>query len=101
MYAIIHVWDTDGGFGDPVEQEQVVALCYDKDLADKFVEKYSNSHIYDAPYAYMNCGMLIVEDYGELPIIEEKHLTNRPKFDQWTEDALAGYETDYYRKYKK
>lgn len=35
--------------------------------ADEFVEKYSNPHIYDSPYASLECGILRVEELNMTP----------------------------------
>lgn len=41
----------DGGFGDAILQEEVICGFDNREDADEFVEKYSNPHIYDSPYA--------------------------------------------------
>lgn len=98
MFGIYHVWDEDGGFGDAVQVDELVALCYDKDTADAFVAKHSNKHVYDNPYCCLECGELVARDLGELPVIEPKHIDERPSLGEWADSALDGYMHWYYKK---
>ena len=60
IYEIVHYYDTDGGFGDAIPQEDVIAVFSTEEKADEFVEKYANPHVYDRPYADLRCGVLKV-----------------------------------------
>lgn len=51
FYLVNHCFDVDGGFGDAILQEEVICGFDNREDADEFVEKYSNPHIYDSPYA--------------------------------------------------
>ena len=67
IYNVVHIYDVDGGFGDAISKQEVLFATLNKEVADKFVEKYSNPHIYDTPYANLYTGELIIE---ELPIVD-------------------------------
>ena len=51
IYLVNHCFDVDGGFGDAIPQEEVICGFDNREDANEFVEKYSNPHIYDSPYA--------------------------------------------------
>lgn len=74
IFAVIHVYDTDGGFGDAVTQEKVLFVTSDEEMAKKYVEENSNEHVYDVPYDELMCGKLI---WRELPsaVPDPKSLT--------------------------
>ena len=96
MYGIYHVYDVDGGFGDAVEKKDLVALCFNKEVAEQFVAKYSNEHVYDQPYCALMCGKLIVKDLGQLPIIDADDLEYRPSLGSWADSSLNGYVDEFY-----
>ena len=60
IYEVYHCFDVDGGFGDAVYEESKVATFESKEDAETFVEKFKNPHVYDSPYADLNCGSLYV-----------------------------------------
>ena len=74
IYLVNHCFDVDGGFGDAILQEEVICGFDNREDADEFVEKYSNPHIYDSPYASLECGVLRVE---------ELNMTQPDREDMW------------------
>lgn len=74
IYLVKHCFDVDGGFGDAILQEEVICGFDNREDADEFVEKYSNPHIYDSPYASLECGVLRVE---------ELNMTQPDREDMW------------------
>ena len=67
-YIVKHEYQVDGGFGDAVDCEDIVAIFNNKDDADLFVVRFSNSRIYDKPYDFLY--------YGELTVEEEDVITH-------------------------
>lgn len=67
IYNVVHHYDVDGGFGDSISQKEILFTTSDKEVAEKFIDKYSNDHIYDVPYSELHRGLLKVE---ELQVIE-------------------------------
>lgn len=74
IYLVNHYFDVDGGFGDAIPQEEVICGFDNREDANGFVEKYSNPHIYDSPYASLECGVLRVE---------ELNMTQPDREDMW------------------
>lgn len=64
IFAVYHVYDVDGGFGDAIGQKKLLFTTPDENVAKKYVKDNSNDHIYDIPYSELHCGELI---YEELP----------------------------------
>ena len=62
IYNVYHEYDTDGGFGDAIPESDLVASFAREEDAKAFVEKYSNPHVYDRPYAELWCGKLVVSE---------------------------------------
>ena len=58
MYQVVHCYDTDGGFGDAVSEERVVAVFEDEDDAKAFISKFEKPHVYFVPYDELMCGTL-------------------------------------------
>lgn len=71
IYQVIHEYDVDGGYGDAVGCEDVIAVFSKKEDADAFVEKYANPHVYDTPYADLCCGKLVVKEMIVLDSIDD------------------------------
>lgn len=67
IYLVNHCFDVDGGFGDAIPQEEVICGFDNREDANGFVEKYSNPHSYDSPYASLECGILRVEELNMTP----------------------------------
>ena len=72
IYEVIHYYETDGGFGDAVPCNDTVVTFYTREKADDFIEKYSNPHVYDRPYADLECGYLEVKE-REIDIEPDKN----------------------------
>ena len=51
LYAIIHTYDVDGGFGDAVTQEETLGVFSDERKAKEYVDKYHNPRVYSRPYS--------------------------------------------------
>lgn len=66
VYNVIHDFDLDGGFGDAIPSEDVVACFLDKKDAEDFINKYGNEHVYDAPYADLYCGKISIQEIDVL-----------------------------------
>ena len=47
VYHVIHQYDVDGGFGDAIPQEDIVAIFSAKATAEDFVAKYMKPHVYE------------------------------------------------------
>ena len=62
VYNVIHHYDTDGGYGDAIPCEEVIATFSSYEVAKKFVERYNNPHVYDRPYADLECGLLGIKE---------------------------------------
>lgn len=62
IYQVIHQYDVDGGFGDAVPQEDIVAIFSAKRKAEEFVAKYIKPHVYKAPYSALYCGNLVIKE---------------------------------------
>jgi len=83
MYGIYHMYDVDGGFGDAVPKQELVATCESEEIAKKYCEKHDKNHIYDRPYADLYCGKLV---YGKInvPVITEENIELSP----WTDNVF-------------
>ena len=90
IYNVIHYYDVDGGFGDAISQEEVLFTTLNKEVAEKFVHKYSNKHIYDTPYANLYIGELAIR---EMPVIDKYEDIKQDIID-WGESNIK--ETDYH-----
>ena len=62
VYSVYHDYDTDGGFGDAISQRELLATFESKEDADTYIAKYENPHIYERPYAGLECGVLTLEE---------------------------------------
>ena len=62
IYLVKHLYDVDGGFGDAVENEEVIAIYSNKFVAKRFVKKWNNPHVYDEPYESLWCNSLKIEE---------------------------------------
>lgn len=62
IYEVKHEYDVDGGFGDAVSCSDTIAIFSTEEKAYEFVEKYSNPHVYDSPYADLSCGYLSIKE---------------------------------------
>lgn len=64
VYVIMHRFLTDGGFGDAIYGEQIVFITPNKEKALEYVEKWNDPHVYDSPYADLECGELVVDEWN-------------------------------------
>lgn len=62
IYKVTHFYEDDGGYGDAVGQEEVLALCSSMKDAKYIQKKLSNPHIYDRPYDNLICGQINIEE---------------------------------------
>lgn len=86
VYVVTHLYDRDGGFGDAVPCDDVVAIFFFKDEAEEFVKRYSNKHCYDIPYAYLYAGELEIEEYPMYSAVrseEYEDIFNKHLRDNW------------------
>ena len=74
IYEVVHLYDVDGGFGDAIGEEYVIARFTDKAKAEEIVEKYAKPHIYEKPYANLWCGNLIIREVEINTCIDESHM---------------------------
>ena len=77
MYAVYHVFDVEGEFGDPIENRRLVALCANKDLADNYARKFDCTHAYKDEFLQLFCGQLEVEEL-DIPIVDEGTIPESP-----------------------
>lgn len=67
MWVIKSVRDEDGGFGDAVEKESVVAIVETEQLAKRIVDELSDPKIYESPYNDLYEGEL---RFKKIPIVK-------------------------------
>lgn len=61
-FAVFHIFDVDGNFGDAVWQEELICVFNSEEEANAFKIKYENPHVYDTPYQALECGRLEVKE---------------------------------------
>lgn len=61
IYNVYHAYDVDGGFGDAVYEQELVATFENEADAKAFVEKYSDPYVYDNPYDELYCNQFTIE----------------------------------------
>lgn len=67
IYGVFHVFEVDGGFGDAIDNEELVGVTTDLHEAESFVEKYSlGGAIYDIPYCALTMGTLEIRELNKL-----------------------------------
>ncbi len=69
IYQVMHEYTVDGGFGDAVLNQEVVAMFDNKQDAETFVERFSESRVYEKPYDELIYGELYME---EMTLISHK-----------------------------
>ena len=72
MYAVYHVYETEGEFGDAIGQEELVALCDNETLAKEWAKKFDRTHVYDKSYDELHCGTLLVRSLNDIFVLTEK-----------------------------
>ena len=60
IFNVVHIYDVDGGFGDAIRNEELVAVFASAEDADAFVAKYNRPYVYDRPYAELYCNQFVV-----------------------------------------
>ena len=95
LWNVVHYFTVDGGFGDAIPSEEVVATIYATDEeAYEFVEKYDNPYVYDHPYADLVChGVELVEivpvdvnDLDEKKLEKDLHSPDYTWNPEWEEE---------------
>ena len=87
IYQVIHQYDVDGGFGDAIPEEEVVAIFSAKAKAEDFVAKYMKPHVYDVPYSALYCGNLVIKEMRVNVEIDRSEMW-------WLDNAEIEYEDD-------
>lgn len=62
VFEVYHVYDVDGGFGDAIGTEELVAVFENFNDANDFMEKFRNPHVYESPYSDLTCGDLRIRE---------------------------------------
>jgi len=62
VYNVVHIYDTEGGFGDAVREERVVESFEKKEDAEQFIREFSDPKIYAIPYHSLACGWLVIRE---------------------------------------
>ena len=63
IYIIYHDYDVDGGYGDAVDQHEILWICKDEEEAKAYVERWDNPKVYDKPYASLYTNALHYEEH--------------------------------------
>lgn len=87
VYDVIHLYDEDGGFGDAVGCEEKILTFEKKEDAEKFVELFSKSRVYDKPYMRLYCGELE---------IREAEVLDTPDIETLGKEFLAGLKKRFF-----
>lgn len=88
-WIIIHEYDVDGGFGDAITQEEILAVVRATEKEkDDFLDTYNNPYVYDVPYAELMCHGVRMELVDHLCDISELNPL-------WVEDKLSIWEPYY------
>ena len=78
MYGIWHVYDVDNGYGDAMPQQELVAVCADKELANKYADMHSNPHVYEQSYNDLYEGELIVRPMDKVIVVTQENVDISP-----------------------
>lgn len=62
VFGVFHKFDVDGGFGDAITKEELICAFDSFEKAEEFKKKYEDPHVYECPYADLECGELIVRE---------------------------------------
>lgn len=84
-YGVFHLFDEDGGFGDAIEQSELLDIYEIKKDAEAFITKYENPHVYETG---LKCGVLKLD---EINIILHKD------FDLEKEPKEAWFEPEWWK----
>lgn len=66
QYLVQYHIDVDGGFGDAVETTEPICIFSSREMAERYVEKYSKPVVYDTPYDELYKGRLSIV---EVPVL--------------------------------
>lgn len=100
LYLIINHYDTDGGFGDSIDQTENVGIIRGFLNAYAYCQKYTLSIITDEPYDSLTDGYLTFEELpGELDINQAPfHAENNEHSEYqhlvWNENRFIGGKND-------
>lgn len=62
IYQVVHFYTVDGGIGDAIDREDVIAVFEDRGDAEAFIERFRKPHVYDIPYQDLECGLLALNE---------------------------------------
>ena len=63
-FAVFHIFDVDGGFGDAIAQKEIICVFDTEEQANAFKAKYEKPHVYDpAHIKRLECGKLEVREF--------------------------------------
>ncbi len=85
MFGIYHRYDVDGGFGDAIGKQDLIAFCESEEIAKKYCEMHDRTQVYDSPYSDLYKGTLAYEEL-DVPTITEENVSESP----WNEDYFNG-----------
>jgi len=76
VYAIHHQYGEDGGYGDCVPIDELIAITSTAEEAIRWCKKHENPHVYEKPYAELECGYLYVEEIDVLDHLKDYDKVN-------------------------
>lgn len=88
-YLVKHRYDVDGGYGDAIEKDDVVAIFRTREDAEAFVKRFEDPHVYDTPYNELRCGILYIEEmeYTDPCVLDtdpkEFNWVSQPECNRW------------------
>lgn len=68
IYGVFHIYDVDGGYGDAIQQVEMVGITASLKEAEEFVLRYNNPHVYFKPYDKLYCHKLVIREVCPLNI---------------------------------
>lgn len=86
IYQVVHLYDEDGGFGDPVTCKDVIGATTDKALAEAYVRRYNKPAVYAEPYSYLYCHGLEIDEV-ELGL----DINKNPWEDDWFSEKVEEF----------
>lgn len=86
VYAILHYYTVDGGFGDAIQKKDVIGFVTSEEEAKEYCRKYDSTHVYDKPYAELTC--------GELGYVQLNQLTTAQS--PWSRRQRRSFDNRYY-----
>lgn len=92
-YGIYHEYDVDGNFGDSVSQEDLIAICDSKEIAEAYAKRWDKTHVYKTPYAPLYCGTLTVMPF-DVPVITKENEMESPWDWTWCPDDIYDDDED-------